>query len=206
MTDMPNILSIAGADPSGGAGIYADIKTFSAHYCHGMGVTTALTAQNTQGVKGVQKISPGFVNEQLKAIFEDIDVAAVKIGMLGGAQTVQTVAATLKKYRVQNVVLDPVMVAQSGDRLASNETIEALKAKLLPLVSIITPNMPEAAVLLGAAYNANDMQHNAQALLNMGAQAVLLKGGHGDGPVSIDVFCVAECAFIIICAAHSHNE
>ncbi|AWB50849.1 bifunctional hydroxymethylpyrimidine kinase/phosphomethylpyrimidine kinase (plasmid) [Gemmobacter aquarius] len=190
---IPNILSIAGSDPSGGAGIQADIKAISANGGYAMAALTALTAQNTQGVTAVQMIAPDFVTAQVAAIRADIRVDAVKIGMLGTAPIIGAVADALAGLEAP-IVLDPVMVAKSGDRLLQADAVAALRA-MLPLASVITPNLPEAADLLGVpeAATRNQMQEQAQALLALGARAVLLKGGHlpgGDCPdllVSTDV-------------------
>ncbi len=181
-----NVLSIAGSDPSGGAGIQADLKTFSAFGCYGMSVITALTAQNTRGVSAVQELPAAFVTAQLESIFSDIRVDAVKIGMAGSVPTIEAIAAVLEKYNVKNIVLDPVMVAQSGDRLLSDESIAALKKHLIPLADIVTPNIPEARVLLGAELSHGE--ENAKALQALGARAVLLKGGHESGEHSTDFF------------------
>ncbi len=182
---IPNILSIAGSDPSGGAGIQADIKAISANGGYAMAAITALTAQNTQGVFGVQMIAPDFVVAQIAAIRADIRVDAVKIGMLGDAAIIRAVADALAGLAAP-IVLDPVMVAKSGDRLLKAEAVAALRA-MLPLASVITPNLPEAADLLGVteATDRDHMQGQVQALLALGARAVLLKGGHlpgGDCP------------------------
>ena len=178
---IPNILSIAGSDPSGGAGVQADIKAISANGGYAMAVITALTAQNTQGVFGVQMITPDFVAAQLAAIRADIRVDAVKIGMLGDEAIIRAVADTLSGLTAP-IVLDPVMVAKSGDRLLQATAVAALRA-VLPMATVITPNLPEAADLLGVpeALSRSEMQAQAHALLALGAQAVLLKGGHLSG-------------------------
>lgn len=188
---IPNILSIAGSDPSGGAGIQADIKAISANGGYAMAVITALTAQNTQGVTGVQMIAPDFVTAQIAAIRADIRVDAVKIGMLGDAGIIGAVVAGLSGLDAP-IVLDPVMVAKSGDRLLQAEAVTALRAAL-PIASVITPNLPEAADLLGVpeATTRADMQMQAQALLKLGAQAVLLKGGHLPGDDCPDLLASA---------------
>jgi hydroxymethylpyrimidine/phosphomethylpyrimidine kinase len=191
-----NVLSIAGSDPSGGAGIQADLKTFSALGCYGMAVITALTAQNTQGVTGVHELPAAFVVKQIKTIFADIHVDAVKIGMAGSAETIKALAAVLKKYKPRFIVLDPVMVAQSGDRLLSDESITALKKYLIPQATIITPNIPEAAALLGRDVGSN-LEEAAKNLVNLGAHAVLLKGGHMEGPICIDVYADKKNTFIL---------
>jgi hydroxymethylpyrimidine/phosphomethylpyrimidine kinase len=178
---IPNVLSIAGSDPSGGAGIQADIKAISACGGYAMAAITALTAQNTRGVSGVQMVPPEFVADQIAAIRADIRIDAVKIGMLGGAGTVAAVAAALDGLEAP-VVLDPVMVAKSGDRLLEAEAVAALR-DALPRATVITPNLPEAADLLGAveATTRDRMAAQARALLGLGPKAVLLKGGHLGG-------------------------
>lgn len=175
---IPNILSIAGSDPSGGAGIQADIKAISANGGYAMAAITALTAQNTQGVTGVHLVPPGFVAEQVAAIRADIRIHAVKIGMLGAAPVIAAVAEALAGLEAP-IVLDPVMVAKSGDRLLDAAAVDALRA-LLPRASVITPNLPEAADLLGCpeATTPEVMAEQARALLALGPGAVLLKGGH----------------------------
>ena len=187
-------VTIAGSDSSGGAGIQADLKTFSALGVYGASVITALTAQNTQGVRAIHDVPPDFIMAQIDAVFSDLDVAAVKIGMLSRAATIEAVAAGLDRYRMNNVVLDPVMVATSGDRLLAPEAIDALRRLLIPRARVITPNLPEAAALLDAAVasDENDMRVQAQRLLALGAKAVLIKGGHGNGPESVDLLAEAS--------------
>lgn len=189
---IPNILSIAGSDPSGGAGIQADLKAIGANGGYGMAALTALTVQNTQGVRDALLIAPDFVAAQIGAVFDDIRVDAVKIGMLGSAAIVQAVAKALRGRGVP-VVLDPVMVAKGGDRLLAAEAVAALRDLLLPLAAIVTPNLPEAADLLGQAEAAtrDGMSAQARDLLALGAGAVLLKGGHLAGPDSPDLFASA---------------
>ena len=178
---IPNILSIAGSDPSGGAGIQADIKAISANGGYAMAAITALTAQNTRGVSGVRMIPPDFVAAQIAAIRADIRIDAVKIGMLGEAGIVAAVAEALAGLGAP-VVLDPVMVAKGGDRLLAAEAVAALR-DLLPLATVVTPNLPEAADLLGEdeARSRERMEAQARALLALGPKAVLLKGGHLEG-------------------------
>jgi len=183
-----NILSIAGSDPSGGAGIQADIKAISANGAYAMAAITGLTAQNTQGVSRVELTAPDMVAEQIAMIRADIRVDAVKIGMLGSAGIVEAVAQALHRLDAP-IVLDTVMVAKGGDRLLQADAVAALRDHLVPRASIITPNLPEAADLLGEA-EANDeagMIRQARALLKLGAQAVLLKGGHLVGDRSRDL-------------------
>lgn len=181
-----NVLSIAGSDPSGGAGIQADLKTFAALGCYGMAALTALTAQNTRGVSAVHAVPPDFLAAQLEAIFSDIEVHAVKIGMAGTARSIEVIAEILEKYNPPHVVLDPVMVAQSGDSLLSAEAAEALKTSLIPLASIITPNIPEAQALLGGQ-PVSDQEILARAVAGFGCPAVLVKGGHAGGELSTDI-------------------
>src|SRR5580658_11166460 len=152
---IPNVLTIAGSDPSGGAGIQADLKTFSALGAYGMSVITALTAQNTQGVRAVQVIEPDFVAAQIDAIFADVRVDAVKIGMVASAEIATTIADRLRHHAARNIILDPVMVAKSGDRLLREDAVAAVRDRLVPLASVITPNLPEAAVLLSVAEPTN---------------------------------------------------
>lgn len=186
-----NLLSIAGSDPSGGAGIQADLKAFSAHGAYGMSVLTALTAQNTQGVQGVHPVPPDVVAAQLNSVFSDIRVDAVKIGMLGDVATVEVVADALRRWRPPVVVCDPVMVAKSGDRLLTPDAVAALRAELLPLVHLLTPNLPEAADLLDvtAAVDEAGMREQVDALVRLGP-GVLLKGGHLAGDVAVDLLSV----------------
>ena len=191
---IPNILSIAGSDPSGGAGIQADIKAISANGGYAMAAITALTAQNTQGVSGVHMVPPEFVAAQIAAIRADIRIAAVKIGMLGTAPVIRAVAEALSGLAVP-IVLDPVMVAKSGDRLLDADAVAALRA-FLPHAAVITPNLPEAADLLGRpeAKTQDDMATHARALLDLGAGAVLLKGGHLPGESCHDLLLTADGA------------
>lgn len=192
---IPNILSIAGSDPSGGAGIQADIKAISANGGYAMAAITALTVQNTQGVQGAQLIAPEFVAAQVASVFDDIRVDAVKIGMLGDAAIAQSVAGALKGRDVP-IVLDPVMVAKGGDRLLAADAVAVLRDILLPMATAVTPNLPEAADLLGMAEAAtrDEMVTQAQALLALGPRAVLLKGGHLSGDDSPDLLLTADAA------------
>ena len=186
---IPNILTIAGSDPSGGAGIQADLKAFSALGAYGMSVITALTAQNTRGVRGVQVIEPAFVAAQIDAIFEDLRVDAVKIGMVATAEIATVIAERLRHHSALNVVLDPVMVAKSGDRLLREDAVAAVRDRLVPLARVITPNLPEAAVLLSGAEPATlaEMREAVRMLHRLGPQYVLLKGGHLAGGDSTDL-------------------
>ena len=190
---IPNILSIAGSDPSGGAGIQADVKAISANGGYAMAVITALTAQNTKGVTGVYPISAAFVASQIVTIFADITVHAVKIGMLGGREIVDVVADALAGIKAP-IVLDPVMVAKGGDRLLAESAVTSLRERLVPLATIITPNLPEAADLLEQpeARSRDEMLEQARALLRMGPKAVFLKGGHLSGDDSPDLLLTHE--------------
>ena len=182
------VLSIAGSDSGGGAGIQADLKTFSALGCCGMTAITAITAQNTQGVRAIHGVPPEVLRAQIDAVVEDIGVDAVKIGMLATPEVVQVVADAIRRHALTNVVLDPVMVATSGDRLIAQETQGALVSELFPLAALITPNLDEAGWLLGRSISdAQQLQAGADALLALGAQAVLLKGGHLPGDWVVDV-------------------
>ncbi|UUE08893.1 bifunctional hydroxymethylpyrimidine kinase/phosphomethylpyrimidine kinase [Dickeya zeae] len=175
-----NALTIAGTDPSGGAGIQADLKTFSALEAYGTSVITALVAQNTRGVQSVYRIEPTFVAAQLDSVLSDVRIDCAKIGMLAQTDIVETVADRLLRYPVPYVVLDTVMLAKSGDPLLAAEAVEAVRQLLLPRVSLITPNLPEAAALLqcAPADDEHGMRQQGEALLAMGCQAVLMKGGH----------------------------
>ncbi len=186
---IPNVLSIAGSDPSGGAGIQADLKTFAALGTYGMAVITGLTAQNTRGVRSVHPVPGDFVAAQLEAVFDDVRVDAVKIGMLANAEVIDAVAKVLASRKPPYVVLDPVMVAKSGDRLLTEDAVERLRDVLLPHVDLITPNLPEAADLLGVAEATDEqgMRYQLRDLLDL-CPAVLLKGGHLGGPSSPDLF------------------
>ncbi|EML7080693.1 bifunctional hydroxymethylpyrimidine kinase/phosphomethylpyrimidine kinase [Klebsiella oxytoca] len=183
-----NALTIAGTDPSGGAGIQADLKTFSALGAYGCSVITALVAQNTLGVQSVYRIEPDFVAAQLDSVFSDVRIDTTKIGMLAETDIVEAVAERLARYQIKNVVLDTVMLAKSGDPLLSASAVETLRQRLLPQVSLITPNLPEAAALLDAphARTEQEMLEQGRALLGMGCGAVLMKGGHLDDAESPD--------------------
>jgi hydroxymethylpyrimidine/phosphomethylpyrimidine kinase len=189
-----NILSIAGVDPSGGAGVLADIKTISANGAYAMGVVTALTAQNTRGVSGIELVTPEFVTRQIDAVFDDIRVDAVKIGMVATAEIARAIAAALRRHHARHIVLDPVMIAKSGDRLLAADAVAAIRNELVPLAEVITPNLPETAVLLGQAEPADveGMRAMAVELLQLGPAAVLLKGGHLRGPEATDVLADAD--------------
>ncbi len=186
---IPNILTIAGSDSGGGAGIQADLKTFAALGTYGCSVIAALTAQNTRTVTAIHEVPPGFVTAQLDAVFEDIEIAAVKIGMLSSSEIILAVAAGLERHRARNIVLDPVMVAKSSARLLRPDAVEALKQRLLPLAQLITPNLPEAGDLLGieAPRDEAGMIAAAAALRDLGPRAVLVKGGHIENGDSVDI-------------------
>ncbi|MGD9613205.1 MAG: bifunctional hydroxymethylpyrimidine kinase/phosphomethylpyrimidine kinase [Kiritimatiellia bacterium] len=188
------VLTIAGSDSGGGAGIQADLKTFAANGCYGMSVITALTAQNTQGVAGIHPVPVDFVAQQLDAVLSDLGADAVKIGMLFSPELIEAVARKLREYRVARIVLDPVMVAQSGDKLLRDDAVEAMKTHLIPLAEILTPNLPEAEVLLGRNVSgADDMPAAAEELMRFGCWNVLVKGGHLAGAASDDcLFLGAE--------------
>ena len=190
----PVALTIAGSDSSGGAGIQADLKTFAAFGVYGASVITALTAQNTTGVSGIHQVPAGFVTAQIDAVFSDLDIGAVKIGMAAQRESIDAIVAGLKRWSPKHVVLDPVMVATSGDRLLAAEAVAALRSKLIPCAALITPNLPEAAALLDEPVAANEaaIEDQAKRLLAMGCRAVLIKGGHGQGAESTDYFIDGE--------------
>jgi hydroxymethylpyrimidine/phosphomethylpyrimidine kinase len=176
---MKTALSIAGSDSCGGAGIQADIKTMTMNGVYAMSAITALTAQNTTGVRDIMEASPEFLAEQLDAVFEDIYPDAVKIGMVSSAELIRTIAAKLKEYGAKNIVVDPVMVATSGARLIKEEAIDTLTKELLPLATVTTPNVPEAEILSGMEINSQaDMELAAKKISESFGCAVLLKGGH----------------------------
>ena len=184
----PIALTIAGSDSSGGAGIQADLKTFAALGVYGASVITALTAQNTRGVSGIHAVPAGFVTAQIDAVFSDLHVDAVKIGMAAEFATIDAIAAGLTRWSPKHVVLDPVMVATSGDHLLAAEAVDALRTKLLPRASLVTPNLPEAAALLdeAVALSESAIESQGKRLLALGCRAVLIKGGHGQDAESID--------------------
>ena len=185
------VLSIAGSDSGGGAGIQADLKTFSALGCYGMTAITAITAQNTCGVTGIHGIPPEMLRAQIDAVVQDIGVDAVKIGMLHSPEVVQVVADAIRRYQLPHVVLDPVMVATSGDRLIAQETAGVLVQELFPLAEVVTPNLDEAGWLLGRRIEGVEaLELAAQDLLRLGARAALLKGGHLPGDWVVDVLAV----------------
>ncbi|TJZ94202.1 bifunctional hydroxymethylpyrimidine kinase/phosphomethylpyrimidine kinase [Paracoccus gahaiensis] len=189
----PIALTIAGSDSGGGAGIQADLKTFSALGCYGASVITALTAQNTRAVTMIEPASPAMIAAQMAAVLDDLDVAAIKLGMLGGPEAIRTVAEGLQGCNLP-LVLDPVMVAKSGDTLLPDDAIATLRDLLLPRATLLTPNLPEAARLLDTSPATTDAQIAEQgaALRDLGARAVLMKGGHAAGPVCTDLLVTAE--------------
>jgi hydroxymethylpyrimidine/phosphomethylpyrimidine kinase len=182
-------VTIAGSDSGGGAGIQADLKTFSALGVYGASVVTALTAQNTRGVQAIHDVPPDFIAAQMDSVFSDLKVGAAKIGMLSQVAVIETVAAGLDRHHVGQVVLDPVMVATSGDRLLNPDAVSALRRLLFPRCVLVTPNLLEAAALLDqpVARGEDDMLAQGQALLRQGARAVLMKGGHATGETSVDL-------------------
>jgi hydroxymethylpyrimidine/phosphomethylpyrimidine kinase len=184
----PVALTIAGSDSSGGAGIQADLKTFAALGVYGASAITALTAQNTGGVTGIHVVPVEFLRAQIDAVFADLDVGAVKIGMVAQLASIEAIADALRRWSPKHVVLDPVMVATSGSRLLAAEAVEALRQKLIPLATIITPNLPEAAALLDEPVAASEAAIESQGarLLALGCPSVLIKGGHGEGSESTD--------------------
>ena len=184
---MKNVLSIAGSDSSGGAGIQADLKTFCALGVYGMTVITAITAQNTQGVYAVEKISPSLVAEQIEAVYKDICVDAVKIGMVFQADIIYVVKESLQKFQAKNIVLDPVMISKSGCHLMRPEALPAMH-ELIRIADMITPNIPEAELLCGFHIETeDDMQKAAQKIQEMGAKHILIKGGHLSGDSATDI-------------------
>jgi hydroxymethylpyrimidine/phosphomethylpyrimidine kinase len=197
MKDHPHryarVLTIAGSDSGGGAGIQADLKTFAALGCYGMSAITALTAQNTVGVQGIHAVPASFLKAQIQSVMDDIGVDALKIGMLHEPAIVAVVAWAIDHYNIRHVVLDPVMVATSGDRLIAQETVQVLVRELFPRVTVVTPNLDEAQLLLGHPIaDAQALNAAAQGLLAMGAKAVLLKGGHLLGDEVVDLLVQAK--------------
>jgi len=189
----PRVLTIAGSDSGGGAGIQADLKTFAALGCYGMTAITALTAQNTLGVQAIQSVPAAFLKAQLQSVLDDIGVDAVKIGMLHSPEVVEVVAWAIDHYQLKRVVLDPVMVATSGDKLIADDTVAVLVRELFPRVQLITPNLDEAALLLGRPVpDENALRQACADLQSMGAASVLLKGGHLQGEDVVDVLLLAD--------------
>ena len=197
----PIAVTIAGSDSSGGAGIQADLKTFSALGVYGASVITALTAQNTKGVSAIHDVPPAFVAQEIDAVFSDLDVGAVKIGMVSQAAVIEAIAAGLVRWRQSKVVVDPVMIATSGDRLLAPDAVDVLRRVLIPRALVLTPNLPEAAALLDApvARNEAEMRDQGERLLELGPRAVVIKGGHGTGAESVDLL-VEPTAFTRLAA------
>jgi hydroxymethylpyrimidine/phosphomethylpyrimidine kinase len=189
----PIALTVAGSDSSGGAGIQADLKTFTALGVYGASVITAITAQNTQGVQGVLTLPADIITAQMTSIASDLAVGAIKTGMLGDRVTVETVANGLSQFAGIPLVIDPVMVATSGDVLLAPDAIDAVRTRLFPLASVVTPNLREAARLLDAplANTEDEMEAQGRSLLALGAKAVLIKGGHGEGADATDILVFA---------------
>lgn len=191
--EYPRVLSIAGSDSGGGAGIQADLKTFAALGCYGMTAITALTAQNTTGVRSIHAVPPDMLRDQIDVVIEDIGAHAVKIGMLHSPELVRTVASAIDRHALTQVVLDPVMVATSGAVLIANTAVQQLVSELFHRTALVTPNLEEAALLVGQTLRCEaDMQQAATQLLAMGAPAVLVKGGHLAGDVVSDVLATAD--------------
>lgn len=206
---MKKLLSIAGSDCSGGAGVQADLKAFSALGAYGMSVICAITAQNTRGVTASRILDPDIIRAQLDAVFDDIAVDAVKVGMLGDAATVRVVAQSLRERRPPILVLDPVMVSKSGHRLLEPDAIDALSSLLFPLAQLITPNIPEAEALTGMSiHDLAGMEAAGRRLLELGAQAVLVKGGHLPGDATdilVDARSVRAYPGARIASKNSHG-
>ena len=183
MNRVPRALTIAGSDSGGGAGIQADLKTFAALGVYGASVLTAITAQNTRGVTAIHEIPPDMVAAQIRVVLDDIGADAVKTGMLSSSAIIRVVAGELRRYAVSRLVVDPVMVAKSGDHLLQPEAVQTLREELLPLAHVVTPNLPEAEVLVGAPL-ADDaaLREGARRIRAMGARHVVIKGGHRPGP------------------------
>ena len=208
---IPNVLTIAGSDPSGGAGIQADLKTFAALGAYGAAVMTALTAQNTRTVAGVHLVPAAFVAAQIDTLFADVRIDALKLGMVATAEIAATIADRLSALGARNIVLDPVMVAKSGDRLLDADAVEVLRRKLLPLADLVTPNLAEAGVLLDrrAPSDLREMRDAAAGLQALGCRRVLIKGGHLGGAESTDVLVdgrdVLELPAARVATANTHG-
>jgi hydroxymethylpyrimidine/phosphomethylpyrimidine kinase len=208
----PIALTIAGSDSSGGAGIQADIKTFTVHGVYGASVITALTAQNTLGVRGVHAIPPDFVALQLAAVLEDLEVGATKTGMLANAEIIEAIAQAPGIAAIGKLVVDPVMIATSGDRLLEPSALEVLRGELLPRAALVTPNLQEAALLCDQtiADTMAKMEVQGRRILDMGCEAVLIKGGHGEGEEAVDLLFTAagieRFAAPRIATRHTHGS
>jgi hydroxymethylpyrimidine/phosphomethylpyrimidine kinase len=185
-------LTIAGSDSGGGAGIQADLKTFAALGCYGMSALTALTAQNTLGVQAIHPVPPAFITAQIDSVFSDIGADATKVGMVHSVPAIAAVAAGLRVHHAANVVVDPVMVATSGDPLLEPDAVNTLRDLLVPAATVLTPNLPEAALLLGTDDLGFEIEDACHALADLGADAVLIKGGHAGGERSVDVLYVRD--------------
>ncbi len=188
MKKIHKALTIAGSDSGAGAGIQADLKTFAAFGVYGTSVITAITAQNTQGVTRILELPPDLIAAQIDAVIEDIGTHALKTGMLANSAIIEVVAEKIREHRLQNLVVDPVMVAKGGDLLLRQEAIETLRSRLIPLATIVTPNLPEAEQLTGVpGSRLQDIKESARRIINMGAKSVVIKGGHRKGPAT-DIF------------------
>ena len=186
-----HILTIAGSDSCGGAGIEADIKTISALGCYASVAITAVTAQNTLGVRSICKVTPGVVADQIAAVMDDLHPQAIKVGMVNDAETIRAIATTLCRYPLPPMIIDPVMVSTSGSRLMEPDALSLFQATLLPLSTLLTPNIPEAELLVGRPiHGLEDMKAAARQILQMGPKAVLVKGGHGQGREKTDLLLI----------------
>jgi len=198
MKSVRKALTIAGSDSGGGAGIQADLKTFAAIGVYGTSALTAITAQNTVGVRQIYELSPKLVGAQIDAIMEDIGAHAVKTGMLANAATIAAIAKKLRQHRLKNLVVDPVMVATSGDLLIKKSAVAALRSQLFPLATVVTPNIPEAEKLTDTKIRGGgDIEKAARKIIEMGARAVVIKGGHLKGP-AVDLFFDGKNAHVLI--------
>ncbi len=194
---MKTVLTVAGSDCSGGAGIQADIKTITAHKLYAMSAITALTAQNTTGVRGIMEVSPEFLANQMDCIFSDIYPDAVKIGMVSGTELIRVIAEKLREYKAGNIVVDPVMVSTSGSRLLSEDAVEALMKELVPLADVVTPNIPEAEVMTGMKIQSpEDMEKAAACIAENIKGAVLIKGGHQMNDANDLLYVDGKCRWI----------
>ena len=207
---MPTVLTIAGSDSGGGAGIQADLKTFAAHGVYGTSAITAVTAQNTLGVTGWEAVSTSLVVAQIEAVAVDIGADAVKTGMLANAGIVLAVASAIRRLNLGRLVVDPVMIAKGGDRLIEESGVEAIRGHLLPLAHVVTPNVPEAEVLAGMTITTlDDMREAGRRILDLGPRVVLVKGGHLDGTDSVDIACTTSGVFELrsprIDTIHTHG-
>jgi hydroxymethylpyrimidine/phosphomethylpyrimidine kinase len=207
---MRTVMTIAGSDSGGGAGIQADLRTFAAHGVFGTSAVTAVTAQNTLGVVAWLAMPADLVTAQIEAVVGDIGADAVKTGMLASAAIVEAVGAAIEALELPQVVVDPVMIAKGGDALLDDDAVAAMRAELLPRAHVVTPNVPEAEVLSGMTIRTlADMHAAAERILRMGPRVVLLKGGHLDGPTSVDVVCTAgerfEISRLRIETRHTHG-